>query len=416
MPLRSLFHNWSRFSLVPPQLRWLYIAMLLQRMGESFLAVVGPIFLFQLAPKLPYISQIFPQDEIRTGFVFVITYYLFERLAVLFLAPFLSRLPISKNIRLTLTLGQAANLLIIIFFTLLEGNYWLFLFIPFLQAINLLWYWTSYYIFLASELDLDKMGQEMGAIEVLSKITPLVGPLFGVLLVPIVNFNGVFWLGSLFYFLSVLFLLVLPDLRVRTAWKWSDFWTVVRSADGRDQMIGLGGSVWEDLGIIVFWPLFLYIFFHENMISVDYLLTGATFISFIFIYLSGWIFDHRKHKSHWEMGSGSLLAGLWILRSLAFQFPLFTLFTEMLDKIVAGVFNTLFKSLVILRIRANNSIIYAYNRQISFAISGVVGYLSLYLVLFLNIHLGWMFLSFFVGGMLGLLFVKDRRLRYRLDK
>jgi MFS family permease len=297
-----------------------------------------------------------------------------------------------------------------------EQNLWLLALIPILKALHLLWFWTSYYVLLASELDLEKIGREMGALEVLSKIATLIGPLVGVLLISFISFKGVFWIGALFYFLAILALLMLPKLQIRTQWNWSDFRDAFSSSAGRKQLVGLGGSIWENIAIIAFWPLFLYIFFQENIVAVGYILTGATFISFVFIYLSGWIFDHRKRKSSWELGSGGTLAILWLLRGLAFQFPLFTVFTELVDKIVGGVYYTLFTSLVVLRIRANNSIIYAYNRQIAFALAQIVGSASLYLVLFLNVHLAWMFVSFFVGGMLGLLFVKDRRLRYRLDK
>ncbi len=414
MPLRFLFQNWSRFSLIPAQLRWLYVTMLFLRLGEALLTVVGPIFLFQLAPKVPYVNQIFP-DQIRTGFLFVVLYFLAEKLAVLLIAPLVSRLEVSKNIRLSLTLGQSLTLLSVILFTFLPHNLWLLLLLPFFKALNLLWFWTSYYIMLAVEMDLEKVGQEMSALEVLSKLATLIAPLIGVLLVPVITFNGVFWIGALFYFLSVISLILLPTLRVRTTWKWSDFWQVLKTSAGSKQLVGLGGMFWESAAILFFWPLFLYIFFHENMISVGYILTGATLASFIFIYLSGWIFDHRRRESKWEIGSGSLLAFLWLLRGLAFQFPLFSIVTEMLDKVLGGVYYTLFTSLVVLRIRANNSIIYAYNRQIAFALAQVIGSVSLILVLLLNLHLSWMFISFFVGGMLGLLFVKNRQLRYRLD-
>jgi len=414
MPLRTLFHNWTRFSVIPAQLRWLYIAMLLLRLGDSLLSVVGPVFLFQLAPQIPMVNQIFP-DPIRTGFFFVISYLLAERIGVLLLAPLVARLPISKNIRLSLTLGQSVSFLVVISYTFLEGNLWLLALLPVLRALNLLLFWTSYYVLLASELDLEKVGREMGALEVLSKIATLVGPLVGVLLVSFISFKGVFWLGSFFFFLSILSLLFLPTLRIRTTWKWSDFGAAIKTSDGRKQLIGLGGTIWEEIAMVIFWPLFLYIFFQENMVSAGYLLTGATFVSFVFIYLSGWIFDHRRRKSHWELGSGGIIAFLWLLRGLAFQFPLFTVVTEIIDKMASGVYFTLFTSLVVLRMRANNAIIYAYNRQIAFSIAQIIGSLSLYLVLFLNLHFVWMFVSFFVGGMLGLLFVKNRQLRYRLD-
>jgi MFS family permease len=383
-------------------------------MGDALLSVVGPIFLFQLAPKIPLINQVFP-DDIRTGFFFVISFFLAERIAVLLLAPLVARLPISKNIRLALTVGQGLIFLIVVLYTFVEAHLWILALLPILRALNLLWFWTSYYVLLASELDLEKVGREMGSLEVLSKIATLLGPLVGVLLVPFISFNGVFWIGSLFFFLSVLSLLWLPTLHIRTVWKWSDFGEALQTSAGRKQMIGLGGTVWEEVAMIIFWPLFLYIFFQKNMVSAGYILTGATFTSFIFIYLSGWIFDHRKRKSHWELGSGGILAGLWLLRGLAFQFPLFTIVTEIIDKVAGGVYFTLFTSLVILRIRANNAIVYAYNREIAFAFAQIVGSISLYLVLFLNLHISWMFVSFFVGGALGLLFVKNRQLRYRLD-
>lgn len=111
----------------------------------------------------------------------------------------------------------------------------------------------------------------------------------------------------------------------------------------------------------------------------------------------------------------SALASLWIFRAFSWQFPILTILTEVADRFAGGAFQTFYTSLLLLRIRANNSIVYAYNRQITLALTNLVGGTFILLVLWLDLGLSWIIGSFFFAGLAALIFVKDRRLRYRLD-
>ena len=253
----------------------------------------------------------------------------------------------------------------------------------------------------------------MGALEVLSKLAAVLGPLVEVLLVKSISFTGVFWLGAILQLLAIWPCCSYPppvdDLALGRLWQ---AWHI---SAARQQLIGLCGAWWETIGIFIFWPILLFIFL-KSLAAVGYIFTGATLISLIFIYVSGWIFDHRRHRRiRWDLSSGATMAVLWIGRILSFQFPVLLVATEAFGKIAAGVFNTLFSSLLLLRIRANNSIIYSYNRQITYAFTSIVASLYILLILWLDLSLIWIMASFFVAGCLALLFVKNRRLRYRLD-
>lgn len=414
MPLRSLFHDVSRFSLVPPQLRWLYFSVVMQRISEALLLVISPLFLFQLAPQIPYLNQIFSSD-IKTGLFFITIYYMAERLMVILLAPLLARISITKDIRLSMVLGRSAFLLSIIIFTFLEKQIELVLFLPILGALTMMWYWSNYYLLLAAEIDLSKVGKEMGGLEIVSKLSTVIGPLLGVVLALNISFQGAFWLAILFQFLAILGLIKLPSLRVKTVWHWSDFLSAIKLSIARRQLIGMSGEFWERRGLSVYWPIILFIMF-GGLMAVGYVFTGATLISLIFIYLSGWIFDKHRRKTSLGVKSGTALALIWLVRAFSWQLPILSVLAEVADRFASGVFQTFYSSLLLLRIRANNSIIYAYNRQIAMALANLVGGTFVLLVLWLDLGLSWIIGSFFFAGLAALIFVKDRRLRYRLDK
>lgn len=413
MPLRSLFTIWTNFSLIPRQLRWFFLSITLQRFADALLLVVSPVFLFELAPQLPWINQLF-HSPLKMGLFFLVVFYFWERLLVIVLAPFIARLSVTRNLRLALILGRGSAFLGVILYTFITQHWWLIPLIPVCNALALLWYWNSYYALLASEMDVKQVGQEMGTLEVLSKIATVLGPLVGVLVVGELRFNGVFWLAASFHFLAILALMQLPTLRIRTIWRWSDFRAALRNQVARSQLLGLAGVYWESIGIEVFWPVLLFIAW-GNMASVGYIFTGATLLSLIFIYLAGWVFDQRLSHNRWAMNSGLTVSLLWLGRILAWHIPWLTIATESLDKLAAGVYNTLVGSLLILRLQANNTIIYAYNRQIVFSLAYLVGGGGLLILLGLNLSPMWYMLSFLAGGLLSLLFVKNPRLRYRLD-
>jgi len=414
MPLRSLLESWSGLRSVSKQLKWLYISVVLRRVAESFLVVVGPVFLFNLAGQLPIIGQVF-QDEFRSGLLAVVIFYLLKRLGVLLLAPLVAKSSISKNPKLSLIIGQSVLMLAIISYTFIQDNIWLFFVIPLLSALNLLWYWTNYYVILASEVEPKHIGQEMGVLEVLVKLMGLLGPLLGTFLAVSVSFASVFWTASFFLLLSILTLVELPNLRLKTVWRWSDFKLAAANSVGRRQLLGLGGYHWENPGLLVFWPVLLFWFFN-NIVAAGYILASAGFVSLILAYLSGLAFDNKRQNNRWNLNTGGTRAILWLVRALAWHSPLILVAIESLDRLVSGFFDTTFLSLTILRVRANNSIIYAYNRQIAFAIANIIGSGLIVLILLLDLHLIWLLTTFFLAGSLTLIFVKDQRLRYVLAK
>jgi hypothetical protein len=414
MPLRSVLHQSSRLSIIPKRLRYMYVAVTIRHLAEALLFVVGPIFLYQTGQNLTFTRQIFPEDSLKAGLLAVILFYAIQRGSTLFLIPWVTKLKVSKNIRFTLILGQASATLAIICLTLLSRFPWLFWIIPLLQAIWLVWYWTGYYILFAAEVKVNHIGQELGALEIITRLVTALAPLLGVLMATNYGFKGVFWLGSSLLFLSTVSLLLLPQLEIRTTWHWRDFLSTWQNSTGKKHFIGLGGHYLEIIGVSVFWPLLLFTFFN-NLNLVGYLFSGATLLSLIVVYISGLSIDHHRQHTWFGSGLGQALAALWLFRILAWHFPWFVFLTEAVDKIVAAAYENIFNSLVILRLRANNAVHYAYNRQIMFAFAYLIGALIFTLILWFDWPLYLTFIIFFAGGTLSLLFVKDRHMRYGLD-
>lgn len=418
MPLRSLFHQWHRFSFIPPQLKWLYASSMLLGIANALLFLVGPVFLFQLGSNHIWnqaINNWIPFLELstrQTGLLTVAIYYVSNRIFhVLFVALTANWLPkISLNV--TMILGTAGYFLSAIMLPMLPMHPWLIIVIPLVRSSIFHWYWGPYYILLASEIDIKKAGSEMGGLEIISKIATLLGPLIGAVLSINMGYSGVFWIGAGFYFLAMFSLFNLSNMKIRTIWRWSDWWEAIRSKLGRQQITGMAGFQWESVGAAIIWPIFLYIFL-DNLVEVGYIITGATMISMLFVYLTGWIFDHSKNKKRWSVSTGSILMGLWGLRIIAIQVPMLAVAVESLDKIFSGMYRTVFSSLLILRARANNAVVYSINRQVTQSLINIVGwvfFIALVLSSFPDIII---FITFLMAMIASMQYVRDERLRYR---
>lgn len=418
MPLRNLFNQWQHHSFIPPQLKWLYVSSLLQNMGNSLLFLVAPVFIYQLGSETvgrALFEQWLPSLDItaqQSGLLLVAFFYGLVRLSHLLLLPLVSRILPRISLNVAMILGMASYFLSSILLPMIPQNTWLLLVVPVVRSLIFHFYWTPYYILLASEIDLKKARKEVGGFEILSKIATLLGPLIGTLLTVGLGFAGAFWVGATFYFLAMFSLFCLSPMQIRTRWQWSDWLAAIKTKLGRQQFLGLAGWHWEGIGAAIMWPIFLYIFF-DNLIEVGYLITGATMLSMMIIYLTGWIFDKSHKQKRWSLSSGSFLTGLWFLRLTALQLPFLVVVVEILDKIFSGMYQTFFSSLLVLRARANNAVVYSFNRQATFSIISIAGWLVLCLLI-LTTPTVWLIFTTFLLAMIGSMsYVQNDKLRYR---
>lgn len=412
MPLRKVFHPWDRFSFIPTALRWLYFSSTFESFGSAFLLLVSPVFLYQIGQNLQIWNSIpWLFSDFQKGLLVVLFYYFMICFFYLLLVKPLTILYTKQSLHLWMILGQASYFLSVVLIPLVPNWPLVLLLITFLRALGAQWYWTTYYILLAADIDLDKTGNELASLELLRKLATLLAPLIGALLSITTGFNSAFWVGSLFYFLSMLTLFQLPTLRIRTSWQWRDWFEAWKNNKGRNQIIGIAGHSWEAAGIAIIWPLFLFIFL-KNIVEVGYIFTAASLLSMFLIYLSGWVFDH-KNRRNWSLESGSVLVFLWIGRAFSLQLPFLAFAIEGVDKVMNSMYQTFFSSMLVLRARANNAVIYATNRKVTQFVANGTGWLILALATIAGLPPAIIMSTFLLGSIASLRFVTDQRIKYR---
>lgn len=408
MPVARLLGQFFSPAAVPQPLRWFYASIILRRAADALLLVISPVFLYQLGPKLSFISDIFP-DAFRQGVLTIILVSLFGRALHLLLAQPLTRLHQKFGLRTSILLGQLIYFSIYIVYSFASATPDLIWIVPLLWPLVLTLYFNSYHLYLADNMETGKLGQELGTLEVLIKIALVISPLLGVLFSSVFGFQDTYLLAAALLLLSTVFLLTLPQLRFRTQWTWLDFWDSLKKRSYRLQWIGLIGKTWEEGGMNTFLPLFLFLSF-SSIVEPGYILTSASFFSLIVVYLAGWSFDHSRNTKP-VLLSGASTAVFWITRFFLIPFPIAFVVAETLERFSSSFFSLSFFAELVKRIRQNNPLIYVQNREI--ILDATVSFGSALLLPMLWLGWNWLllFATFAIGSLLSLAFVKRHRKR-----
>lgn len=379
----------------------------LHRSAEALTLVTLPVFLFQQGPQLPLINDL-PFSHFQLGILTMSLFYLLPR--VVHLAALRWVFPIIGRIgtHLSLALGLFFSALSLVLLSFLPQFPWFFFLLPFARAGWLLFYWLGHHLSFASEVKLSTLGKECGGLEFFVKLGAIISPLIGVFTTTLFGFQANFGLAIFFFVAAAVCALNLPALHTKQYWRWQDFHKFLRSPLQRVHALAIAGYIWEAVGISIFWPLFLALTF-QNLKMAGYVLSAAGFLSLIFTLLSGWVFDHRNKTNAFARLSGSVLALLWLPRTLAQTTPLALVFIDATDYIAGGIFTTLFSSSLIWKARQATIVRYYGNYETTISLA-LIALLSGVILLVLTTW-SWtaLFLSFMLAGFLSLTFGFSRR-------
>ncbi len=408
MPWRNTFQNFSRHHALPKNLEQFFYGIFFYRLGSGLISLAGPIFLFTIGQNFPWIQSL-PLDSFSKGLFFVLIFLLLERVVILITAA-----PLAKAIpRIGFHWGMILG---IILFAGRVGLYDFFLRYPVTFLLSILvssigaqLFWLSYHTYFNLEVNIGKIGEEVGGIEFVTRLTQVIAPLVGALIAGKLGFVFALWSGVVFYAIAIIFLLSLPRLHTNLHWHWSHFFDWLRDRTWRRSALALSAFTWEELGIIIFWPIFLFITFNE-IESVGYILSTASMISLLFIYLSGWIFDHRRKESALiQKISGVIISFLWIPRVLFATSPITLVLNDALDRLTISVYNTLFYASILFRAKGEHMFQFYVNRQIAISILWIIMLGLCIAMLFVQWSWTVLFASFLLSGLVSLLFTKDQK-------
>lgn len=403
MPLRISAITLHRPEFFPAKLQWFSAMVTLFRFAEALLLITGPVAIYRWHSLIPGINLL-PFGEFERGMIAVIGFYLLARVFHLFFLQIFATVLAHLGLSSSLIIGLFLHMLCYFAFTLVPQFPWVFFLLPLLRSLSLLFYWMGYHLFFSSEADLSKLGREIGAQEFLGRVATLLAPLLGALIALATNFSVVFLFAGVFYILAALCAFKLPNRKTRQTWNWSIFHQFLTKELGATRLaLSVAGLSWETTGIGLFWPLFLTLELN-SMRSAAYVLSAASFFALVLTYLSGWVFDHRKRSSLIARTTGLFLSLLWLPRLLFANIPMALVMTDSADRILGGMYGTFFQASYIWQAR-HHSIFQAYfHYEAIVTLSLIVGYCFTLIALFVSPGWDILFVSFFLAGLLSLLF------------
>lgn len=380
MPLHVPFATQHRHHFMPKKLRYFTAGTFCVQAAMSFVFIAAPVYLFQTAAAWEFFQSLtFPVlgtkiaelSPTTAGLFGLSLFYLIQRIGSLLFAPLVVRTIQRLGFGPSLVLGSLLYMAKFAVFPLLEFNPWLFFLLPFLSAYGLMLYWISSHTFLSASLIIPMAGKEVGSLEFVTRLAQVMAPLLGALLTVRFGIVAPILASSIFFVLGSVLFLHLPAIKTSTNWQWSDYWQWAKKPSNRAMNLALSSHIWTGFGISIFWPVFLFITF-QHLESVGYILATASFLSLLFVYLSGWIFDLKAPRSWLRLGTGTISSLLWIPRVLLISNPFAMVINDSLDRIVSGMYSTVFMTSMYLWARTEKVFAFMIHREITISISILV--------------------------------------------
>ncbi len=403
MALRASTITLLRSDFLPQKLRWFWAMGSFFRFSDALLLIAGPVALYEWSGLLPFFSSL-PLNAFQRGMVTVLTFYLFTRLLyALLLQPF-SRIIAKIGLAHTLFVGLFFHILYFSLFSLVPEWPQLLFLLPFLRAPALLFFWLGYHLFFSSEAHLQKLGKELGTQEFVTRISTLVAPLLGALLASAAGFPAVFLGAAVGCILAAICTLELPNRKTKQSWNWEVFLQFLRQEpESKRLSLSVAGISWERVGIGIFWPLFLALEL-SSMHAAAYILLAASLIALLLAYVSGRAFDTGRQNNLIARISGFFLSLLWLPRLFFASTPLALIVAESADRILGGVYDTFFQASYIWKARKKSVFLAFFHYEAIVICTLIFGYGIALLALFSPFFWEILFFSFFLAGILSLLF------------
>lgn len=403
MPLHGPFTGLKRPHLLPEKMKAFSVGTFLTEAAIAFLFVSAPVFLYQTTAAWTFWPAGLELSSVSAGLLGISLFYIIQRIAGILLMPV-----IHHNVRTwgfipVLVMGTLLNIVCFGSFLLFENYPWVFPLTAVLSGYGMTAYWLSALTILATEVQLKQAGKDVGSYEFVRNLAQIIAPLLGALLTVRFSFVAPVMIAMFFFMIAAVCFLQIPNFYTKANWEFLDYWRWVKQRSTITLNLAMGAFQWERFGTSILWPVFLFLTFQRQE-AVGYILSGATLISLMFVYISGWMFDRYPKTSWWRMLTGGTTALLWIPRLLLLKTPLYLVLNDAVDRLVKGAYSTVFFALTIVMARREKIYTFLIHREITLSLT-TLGMLLLFCVILLA-GLPWqsIFATFVVASAISLLF------------
>lgn len=403
MPLHGPFTGLSRPHLLPKKLRVFSTGTFFVEAAIAFLFVSGPVYLYQTSTSFEFWHSKFGFSPVTAGLLGLSLFYLIQRIGSILFMPVVQQTIRNFGFIPTLIIGCVSYIFKFGSFLLFPAYPWLIPIVALLSGYGLMAFWISSLTFLTSEVQLGSAGKEIGSYEFVSRLAQIISPLLGALLAVRFGFTAPLMIAVFFFLIAAVNFHQLPNFTTKAVWRLPDYFTWVRQKNTLSVNLAMGAFQWERFGTSVLWPVFLFLTFQRQE-AVGYILSGATFISLMFVYISGWMFDRYPEDKWWRLSTGGVSSFLWIPRLLLIKTPLYLVLNDAVDRVVKGAYSTVFFALTVLTARREKVYEFLVHREITLSLATIL-MLSIFCLILV---VGWpwelIFATFVGASALSLIF------------
>lgn len=278
------------------QLRELYTAFTIGNLAVSLVMIFEPIFLYRLGFSIPNI----------------LSFYLAVYVLYFVLMPLGAKASLKYGYEKCIFIG---SLFLVLYYLSLFGVQSSVVFAPVAAAalaLQKVFFWPSFHYGFARYGEDAEEGREISGREVLDLILQSIGPFLGGLILYLSNFSTLFLVASILIVLSNVPLLVTREAFTPESFSYRDCYRRLINPEKRRVVVSFLGYG-EELILLVLWPLFIYIVFVGDLLSLGSLIALTTFATIVVILYVGRLTD-RTNKEAVLRISTVLYAAVWGLR------------------------------------------------------------------------------------------------------
>lgn len=348
-------------------MRPMFIATLLFSSGDQMVGLFLPLFLFGIGRELE-IKLSFGLTPFTSGVLFVVLYYLLQRLVVL-----LTAFPLGKLIG---KLGYVGSMGVGTL--LLCANYLgfylaqsrpVFLILSFVcGGMSMVLYWVAHDSLFSQIAKPGQIGRDVGAITFLTKIVRVITPALGGILIVYFGYQTFFIFGLGVVILSLLPYFFIPHLKVQSMPSIRQFGTWFKEARFRKFALVQAG-IYMDIVAVILWPI--YVMLSVGAIErVGFIFSLVIFVSLVLTYLAGWLIDRRLGVKFFIL-SGLVVSVSWLLR-LFVRGAWDIVGVELVDKLGASMYKPCYDSFLLRRSKGKDVVPFFVYKEVLLSISAII--------------------------------------------
>ncbi len=387
-------------------MRLLHLLRVTRDLTNKFALFFLPIYLFQLGMETSLL-QFLPVSPLQRGLLTIAFYYISTGIVGIALSIPFGRLVSKIGYQRALVLSDAMRLVQFLGLFYLHSNpfFMLFVAVALIDGANSLFFWSSYWTILSKQARRNRMGGDLGLLQLLLQIVAVVTPALSGILALLLGLEMLFLAGVAFALISMIIVLFMDTEEVKYTVSWKEFRRWLHERRYERLALSMAGKYINDATVFI-WPLYVFLLL-GSVDKVGYLYTISLFLAMIVVFFTGTYLDKSKNKKPFFL-SGGLLAAVWLAKTQVVTVWGIAI-SDAVERLSSNVHGLYFDVAVLKRGKGSKAICYFIYREL--LISGVkVVFWSLFAIFFLLFG-EWKALFVFasLGVMLSLL-IKESKL------